>query len=290
MKASAGDGPTYPRLFPRIIITILTLVIFSVAPSILAQSGREQVECVKNFERVTDRYFRGRVVTPDGIRPLAEMEVRAIIDLRDDPNADEPAICQRNGITYFNFPMTGHDAPNDKAVNEVLSIIQNTKEPVYAYCTAGERRAGTTAALYRTRNRSWSKDRVWAERQSYGFGATEESPGLYAYVYGSRADRGASSARSASDDKDRDRSSSKENSGAGLGLPIARWIAEAHGGQISLGPSDLCGSVFVITLPVRRQSFGSPARSEEQVSVESKLAGVVTENIAGCASRLPPQG
>ena len=84
MKASVSDGLTYPRLFPRIIITILTLVIFSVAPSILAQSGREQVEGVKNFGRVTDRYFRGRAVTPDGIRSLAEMGVRAIIDLREN--------------------------------------------------------------------------------------------------------------------------------------------------------------------------------------------------------------
>jgi heavy metal sensor kinase len=91
-------------------------------------------------------------------------------------------------------------------------------------------------------------------------------------------------------DKARERAEAGASGGSGLGLPIARWIAEAHGGQISLGRSDLCGSAFVITLPVRRQSFGSPARSEEQVSVESKLAGVVTENIAGCASRLPPQG
>jgi len=28
MRASASDGPTYRRLFPRIIITILTLMIF----------------------------------------------------------------------------------------------------------------------------------------------------------------------------------------------------------------------------------------------------------------------
>ena len=84
MKASVSDGPTYPRLFPRIIITILTLVIFSVAPSILAQSGREQVKGVKNFGRVTDRYFRGRAVTLDGISPLAEMGVRAIIDLHEN--------------------------------------------------------------------------------------------------------------------------------------------------------------------------------------------------------------
>jgi hypothetical protein len=46
MRASDSDGPTYRRLFPRVIITILTPVIFSVAPSILAQSGREQVEGV----------------------------------------------------------------------------------------------------------------------------------------------------------------------------------------------------------------------------------------------------
>ena len=46
MRASASDGPTYRRIFQRIIITILTLVIFSVAPSILAQSGRERVEGV----------------------------------------------------------------------------------------------------------------------------------------------------------------------------------------------------------------------------------------------------
>jgi hypothetical protein len=38
MKASDSDGLTYRRLFPRIIITILILVIFSVAPSICIYS------------------------------------------------------------------------------------------------------------------------------------------------------------------------------------------------------------------------------------------------------------
>ncbi len=46
MRASDSDGPTYRRLYPRIIITILTFMIFSVAPSILAQGVREQVEGV----------------------------------------------------------------------------------------------------------------------------------------------------------------------------------------------------------------------------------------------------
>lgn len=39
-------------------------------------------------------------------------------------------------------------------------------------------------------------------------------------------------------------------SGAGLGLPIARWIAEAHGGKLWLESSGDDGSVFVATLPL----------------------------------------
>jgi signal transduction histidine kinase len=37
--------------------------------------------------------------------------------------------------------------------------------------------------------------------------------------------------------------------GAGLGLPIARWIAEAHGGRLVLDSSGPAGSCFVVSLP-----------------------------------------
>jgi hypothetical protein len=46
MRASASDGRSCRRLFPRIIITIITRMIFFVAPSILAQGWREQVDGV----------------------------------------------------------------------------------------------------------------------------------------------------------------------------------------------------------------------------------------------------
>jgi two-component system, OmpR family, sensor kinase len=39
------------------------------------------------------------------------------------------------------------------------------------------------------------------------------------------------------------------SSGAGLGLPIAKWIAQAHGGRIELERTSAAGSLFVLTLP-----------------------------------------
>lgn len=46
-----------------------------------------------------------------------------------------------------------------------------------------------------------------------------------------------------------DRARPQNAGGAGLGLPIARWIAEVHGGDVRLEHSDGEGSVFVAELP-----------------------------------------
>lgn len=51
-------------------------------------------------------------------------------------------------------------------------------------------------------------------------------------------------------DKARSRNEEKNGGGAGLGLPIARWIAELHGGRLFLDASDETGTTFVISLPL----------------------------------------
>ena len=50
-------------------------------------------------------------------------------------------------------------------------------------------------------------------------------------------------------DKARSRAANGNGCGAGLGLSIARWIAEAHGGSLTLQHSDETGSKFRVTLP-----------------------------------------
>jgi signal transduction histidine kinase len=51
----------------------------------------------------------------------------------------------------------------------------------------------------------------------------------------------------------------QEYAGAGLGLPIARWIAEAHGGSLVLESSGPGGSTFLVTIP---RAAGMPAEDD----------------------------
>ena len=52
-------------------------------------------------------------------------------------------------------------------------------------------------------------------------------------------------------DKARSREAVSDSGGAGLGLAIGRWVAEAHGGTLSLTRSSDAGSSFEIVLPRR---------------------------------------
>jgi signal transduction histidine kinase len=47
--------------------------------------------------------------------------------------------------------------------------------------------------------------------------------------------------------------------GAGLGLPIARWIAESHGGVVALEATSPSGSTFVGRLPLRPLAIAASA-------------------------------
>ena len=59
---------------------------------------------------------------------------------------------------------------------------------------------------------------------------------------------------------DRARSRSAERGGFGLGLAISQWIAEAHGGTISVRSRLGRGTTFTVTLPVAEDAIVAPPR------------------------------
>ena len=77
---------------------------------------------------------------------------------------------------------------------------------------------------------------------SYAISVSDEGPGIPADVQPRIFERfyRVDAARTHDDISD---------GGAGLGLALARWIARAHGGDVTLAASSRMGSTFVITLP-----------------------------------------
>jgi heavy metal sensor kinase len=56
-------------------------------------------------------------------------------------------------------------------------------------------------------------------------------------------------------------------SGAGLGLPIVRWIAEEHGGTVSIDQNAAGGCLFIVRLP-RRESLAPDAGANRWAGVK----------------------
>ena len=60
---------------------------------------------------------------------------------------------------------------------------------------------------------------------------------------------------------DRVRARQSERGGFGLGLSISQWIAQAHGGSLSVQSRLHRGSTFTVTLPVSGTSASAPTAS-----------------------------
>jgi two-component system, OmpR family, sensor kinase len=57
----------------------------------------------------------------------------------------------------------------------------------------------------------------------------------------------------------------RQSGGAGLGLAIVKWVAEAHGGTVSVRSVPGQGSTFVLSLPIDDHCASSAQPAHDQV-------------------------
>ncbi len=77
-----------------------------------------------------------------------------IFDLRNPKYEGQECIdaeklaCEKNNITYVNFPMDAAIVPTQNELDTFFYIIKNTNKNVYVHCHAGKDRTGIMASCY----------------------------------------------------------------------------------------------------------------------------------------------
>ncbi len=136
-----------------------------------APSFSQQVKELPNFQKVTDRLYRGAQPQAGGLKKLAELGINTIINLRgeDEFGRAEQKEAEALGLRYYSIPMGGLSRPSDEEVERVLKLINAPENgKIFVHCKHGADRTGTVIACYRISQENYSAEQAQAEAKKYG--------------------------------------------------------------------------------------------------------------------------
>ena len=143
---------------------------FLLALSLPAFAG-SSVQGIHNFYKVDEHVYRGAQPTDEGIRYLAKIGVKIVIDLREggDRSRNEESAVTASGMTYINIPMTGLTPPTEAEITKILGILEDGKTgPVFVHCMRGADRTGAVIASYRIEHDGCDNARALKEAMANG--------------------------------------------------------------------------------------------------------------------------
>jgi tyrosine-protein phosphatase SIW14 len=152
----------------RLLVSVAVLTLLA-TPGLTQDSTRHKE--LPNFHKVSDMVYRGAQPKSGGLELLRQLGIKTVINLRaDDTRAkQEEAGARLAGLQYFNFPFERWGRPEDKTIEQVLSIINNpANQPVFVHCQHGADRTGVVIAAYRIRHDGWTSEKATAEAKRFG--------------------------------------------------------------------------------------------------------------------------
>jgi tyrosine-protein phosphatase SIW14 len=138
---------------------------------------------LSHFAEVDEHVYRGGQPGAAGLKSLAKLGVKAVIDLRGDGerSISEQKEVEAHGMKYYSIPLPSLAAPTDVEVSTVLALIEDSQNwPVYVHCLRGKDRTGTVIACYRIRHDRWPNARAMKEAQEHGLSRVER--GMRSFV------------------------------------------------------------------------------------------------------------
>lgn len=139
----------------------------------LADAQNSAHKDLRNLSQVNPNLYRGAQPTEAGVRELAGMGVKTIINLRgeDKHSLREKEWAQKAGIKFINVDLSNWFKPNKKDIEEIIKYIDAPQnQPVFVHCKRGADRTGTIIAVYRITHDGWTARAANEEAKKFGFG------------------------------------------------------------------------------------------------------------------------
>src|SRR5262245_20356096 len=159
---------------------------FAAITTVMYAAAGASAPGVSNFHQVSEHLYRGAQPSPDGIKSLAKLGVKTVIDLRRPTehscDAEDRAV-EAAGMHYVSIPMNGFSAPTEEQVRKVLDAVDNSSGPVFVHCRRGADRTGTVIACYRISHDRWANRKALQEAKDCGMSWIEIAMQRYVLSY-----------------------------------------------------------------------------------------------------------
>ena len=151
------------------LVTVLSLAAVCSAQTVVDSSNNTTVK-IKNFGQMDDRFYRGAQPKEQDYKALAQLGIKTIIDLREDPEEYSKSAVEAVGMTYVNIPMIAKKYPTPEATATFLKTVNDPATgKFFVHCAGGRHRTGAMGAVYRFNFYNWNFDQVYKEMKQYDF-------------------------------------------------------------------------------------------------------------------------
>jgi protein tyrosine phosphatase (PTP) superfamily phosphohydrolase (DUF442 family) len=133
------------------------------------------------FAQVTPTLYRGAQPTEEGLRNLAQMGVKIVVDQRESQS--ERRQVEKLGMQYVAIPWHC-PFPKDTVFARLLTLLRdNPGTKVFVHCLTGQDRTGMQIAAYRMAEQGWSAEQSRQEMEAFGFSRSHRwrCPSLSSY-------------------------------------------------------------------------------------------------------------
>jgi uncharacterized protein (TIGR01244 family) len=119
-----------------------------------------------DFRKVNEQLYRGGQPTAAGLRNLAKLGVKSVIDLQapGENRIKEKELVESLGMRYFSLPMGRGFGVDPEQIHATLKLLDNAEHgPVFVHCRKGHDRTGVVIACFRIAHDGWSNDKAIQE-------------------------------------------------------------------------------------------------------------------------------